>query len=58
MSTTKKIAAETDRAHRLKVATTIGVRDPKRPKLQKIRASQKTRTTNNGGETEFIPVGT
>jgi hypothetical protein len=53
MTITKKIAAETDKAQSHKVATTIGVRGAKKPKLQKMRASQKTSTTDNDGETEL-----
>jgi hypothetical protein len=55
ISTSKKIAAETDRAQRNKVATTVILCGAMRPKLQKIRVSQKTTTTSNGRDTELLP---
>ena len=49
MTITKKIAAETDKARRHKVATTIRVRGAKSTKAAEMRASQKTSITDNGG---------
>jgi hypothetical protein len=56
ISRIKKIAPETDRAHRNKVITTVALLGAKRPKLAKTIISQKTRTASNGRETELLGV--
>jgi hypothetical protein len=43
----RKIAPETDSAPTNNAATTVGLRGAKRPKLAKMRLSQKTSTTRN-----------
>ena len=55
ISRIKKSAAATDSAHRIKVVITVALRGAKRPKLQKIMASQKTSATSNGSEMKLSP---
>ncbi len=44
----RKIAPETDRAHRNKVTITVALRGAKSPKLRKITVTQKINSTRNG----------